>query len=410
MSRFPRLRVAFKGLVTLGILAVGAAVALYFVQNRPHVERGERPKPPPVVVETTALRPTTVQASITAMGTVQPAQKTVVRAQVGGTVTAVHAQWGPGGRVVQGETLVRIDPADYRLAVKRKESALAQAEADLALEQGQQEIARREWDMARRADNATLNRTPLALRKPQLKKARAQVQSAQADLEQARLDLRRTTITAPYDGLILERHVDRGTAVSAQGQLATLVGTKTYWIAAQVPVDRLVAMCIPPGQAAGTDVTVRSQTGSATWQGQVLRCTGSLSGQARMAEVLIAVPDPLGLETNQEAGLLLGDYVEVIITGRSFEQVARVPREALHQGNQVWLYRQGNLRIKTVDVLWKSATDVIVPFDFDETSRLIVSDLTTPVEGMSLRRTGLLGEGEAANATQTRAENAGGDS
>lgn len=404
MSQSPRFTFVLKTVVTLGLLALGVAAAMYFMRQSPEVQRGQSQEKKAMVVETAALAPTTVQARITAMGSVVPAKQTVMRAQVAGTVSQTHPQWGPGGRVRQGQTLVRIDPRDYRLAVRRKQSALKQAKAELALEQGQQEIARQELQMAQNTDNATLVDSALALREPQLQKARAQVESARADLEQAQLDLERSTVTAPFDGLITERSVDHGSFVGTQGQLVTLVGTKAYWVQARVPVDQLEAMRIPPGQAEGTSVTVRSQTGSGSWQGTVLRCTGSFSGQAKMAEVLIEVPDPLGREQEEQPTLLLGDYVEVDISGREFEHVATIPRFGVRQGDTVWLYADGQLDIRAVDVLWKNATDVVVPFTFANATRLVTSDLATPVQGMRLRRAEALPGPKEGNATRSPGE------
>lgn len=403
MTQSRRFTVVLKTAVTLGILALGVAAAWYFLRQPPQVQRGQRQAKQAVVVQTAALAPTTVQARITAMGTVVPAQQTIMRAQVSGTVRHTHPQWGPGGRVRQGQTLVRIDPREYRFAVRRKQSALRQAEAELALEQGQQEIARQEWQMAQNTDNATIVDSALALREPQLQKARAQIESARADLEQAQLDLKRTTVTAPFDGLIRERSVDQGSFVGVQGQLATLVGTKAYWVQARVPVGQLETMRIPPGEAQGTPVTVHSQTGSGSWQGRVLRCTGSLSGQARMAEVLIEVPDPLGRTQDKQPALLLGDYVEVAIRGRQFEQVATLPRFAVRQKDTVWLYTEGQLDIRAVDVLWKNATDIVAPFTFADATRLVTSDLATPVQGMRLRRAEAVSGPQVGNATRSPA-------
>jgi hypothetical protein len=105
-----------------------------------------------------------------------------------------------------------------------------------------------------------------------------------------------------------------------------------------------------------------------------------------MAEVLIEVPDPLGLQDGQAGQLLLGDYVEVQISGQSLQDVAVLPRSALHSGDRLWLAVNDRLQIRQVRVLWKDTTKIVVPFEFSKDTRLVVSDLNTPVEGMALRR------------------------
>ncbi|MDT8342760.1 MAG: HlyD family efflux transporter periplasmic adaptor subunit, partial [Longimicrobiales bacterium] len=168
------------------------------------------------------------------MGTVVPARVVELHPRVSGEVVWVSGQLAPGGRLRQGETLLRLDTTDYELALQRLRTHLARAEADLAVEQGNQAIARREFELlgevVGEADQSLL------LRKPQLDAARATVDGVQAEIARAEVELERTTLRVPFNALVRSRAVDVGARVTQSTVLATLVGTDTYWVEAAVPV------------------------------------------------------------------------------------------------------------------------------------------------------------------------------
>ena len=51
-------------------------------------------------------------------------------------VRCVQRVLAPGGHFRRGETLLKIDPTDYRLAVRQLATDVAKAESELQLEQG----------------------------------------------------------------------------------------------------------------------------------------------------------------------------------------------------------------------------------------------------------------------------------
>lgn len=81
---------------------------------------------------TPTLLPEPVLGSlISVTGEVVPAEWTTVSAQAGGTAVEVLVE--PGDEIEAGDPLVRLDPADVELAVRRAETVLEAAEAQSAL-------------------------------------------------------------------------------------------------------------------------------------------------------------------------------------------------------------------------------------------------------------------------------------
>ena len=106
-----------------------------------------------------------------------------------------------------------------------------------------------------------------------------------------------------------------------------------------------------------------------------------------MARLLIKVDDPLSLKP-ENAGkkpLLLGEYVRAEITGRVLNEVFSIPRQALRENSQIWIATTNEtLEVRSVDVLWRDASRVLIRDGLSHHDLLIVSDLTAPVDGMNV--------------------------
>lgn len=370
-------------LLCLAILAVGMALAGYIKKTAPKAQKREPVSHTPRV-ETLVLAPGDHQVSIDAMGSVVPARELTLKARVSGQVKSLHPEFVAGGIVEQGERLVQIDPQDFRLALARQESQLADARYKLKLEMGYQEVARREWNLINQGAPSSDEDEELALRKPHLAKARSDLAAAEAELEQARLNLARTEITAPFNAVVRITHVEVGSQISTQDSLAELVGTDEYWIRVSLPVDRLRWIHIPASRSeTGASAIVHYRGTRRT--GRVIRLLSDLETQGRMARILVSVEDPLGHADPRpdRPPLLIGEYVRVEIQGQALRDVYRIPRTALRDGDTIWVAGGGDtLQIKPVDIVWRDDRFVLITDSLDPGDRLIVSDLATPVAGM----------------------------
>lgn len=372
-----------RTLVPLMLIAAGGAAWAYFKATAPVMERTQPQRQAAVVKVLPALRKD-ARTIITAMGTVVPSREVTIKARVSGEIQFVVPQFIPGGHFSKGDKLLSIDPSDHQVAVQKARSALEDALAALAIEQGSQNIAREELRLLSESSAETIPHTDLALRKPQLQQAQAAVASAEADLRQAFLDLERTEVRAPFNALIIERNINVGAYVGAQDSLATIVGTDEFWIEAVVPLDKLAL--IDFDHAGGCPAVVRSQTGDGRWEGRVVRIAGKLNETSRMATVIVAVSDPLRLHSDRSMSpLIIDDYVFVEITGRQLSGIIELPRSALQDGNTLWVCDNDTLDIRPVTLAWKNADKVYIQSGISSGEQVVVSELASPVQGMSLK-------------------------
>lgn len=113
-----------------------------------------KPDAPRVAADTRALlvdvQPVTRarhEVSVRANGTVIAAEQVVLAPEINGRVVWTNDQLVPGGRFRRGETVFRIDPRDYRLAVDAQSAEVQRAQLEVQLEEGRQRVAEREWNL-----------------------------------------------------------------------------------------------------------------------------------------------------------------------------------------------------------------------------------------------------------------------
>jgi len=376
-------------LLPLATLLAAGMAATWMMKTAPQA----KPRPPvpnATLVEVVPVRYSSQPVVIQAMGTVSPAREIDLKPRVNGEIVAISENLVPGGLFQTGQTLLKIDPTDYELAVRQLASEVVQAESELEVEQGNQSIAKNEYELlgqvVREED------LDLILRKPQLKSVQAELEATRAKLAKARLDLERTTIKAPFNAIVKSRQVNIGTQVTESATLAGLVGTDEYWIEVSVPTHQLQWIRIPRNDSeTGSLVRVYDQAG---WgdevfrTGRVIRLAADLEEQGRMARLLVSVQDPLALNPSnaEKPRLLIGSYVRLEIDGVELASVAALSRGLIREGNKVWIMDSDDkLDIRPVEIAFRGRDRVMIAKGISAGERLIVSRLATPVQGMLLR-------------------------
>jgi len=390
-------------LLPLVVLVAGAAVSFWLMETSPQA----KPRPRERRATLVTVRPVAYgpqETVVSGMGTVSAAATVDLKPQVSGKIVALNGNLEPGGHIQQGEVLLKIDPTDYRLAVRQSATDVARAESDLQLEQGNQLVARKEYKLLGEAVSDV--EKALMLRRPQLENLKATLEAAQTKLDQARVELTRTEIKAPFNAVVQSRAVNVGTQAAETTALATLVGTDAYWVEVAVPVSRLRWLRIPQTvKDEGSLVRVYDTAawgGGAFREGRVMRLEADLEEQGRMARLLVRVDDPLSLQP-ENAGLprmLISSYVRVEIQGEQVPLAAAVEREFIHGDSSVWVMdASGVLAIRPVKIAFRGKDHMLVTAGIEPGERLVTTDLAVPVEGMALRTAGSSGRaGKKRNA------------
>jgi len=406
----PRMPKWLTGVLALTILVGGIAAAVILVKTKK-----DPPKKPTTaiapLVEVVEVSSGTRQVSMQLQGEVSPSAQVVVMPEVTGKVVWQSDQLVPGGKLEEGEPILRIDPSDYALNLRQQQSQLAANRLQLDLEEGRARVATEEWELFQEERKKSglpaskVNGKALATREPHVESAKVAMQSAKSSIQRAALQLDRTTIKAPFNAIVRTESVDRGQVVSPGMQLATLVGTDTYWVRVSIPMDQLAYVQFPEGETPGSRVKVWTDAGQGRIEreGRVIRLLSDLDPVGRLARILVEVDHPLDrkapekepTDTDDEASdqskashlpLLLGSFVKVEVEGVEVSGLTEIPRKALQENNNVYILDEdGKLHITKVEVVWGDREVVLVTGDVKSGDRLITSVLNTAVEGMALR-------------------------
>lgn len=372
-------------LCVLVVFVAGALVAL-IQATEPKAQRTGAVRQSAALVETTQVTNGVFAPVLEVLGTVTPAREVYLRPQVSGSIIEVSPSFVPGGFVRKGEVLVQIDPVDFENTLAMRKSDLQEAEAQLAIEEGRRTVAVKEFALLE--EDVNDDNRALVLREPQIASARARVEAARAAVEQAALDLSRTHIRAPFDAHILSRDANLGSQVSTSDRLAHIVGTDEYWISTTVPLRDLQRIRFSEGKQQGSPARISHR---AAWAGGIFRegyvesLIGSVDAQTRLARVLIRVDDPLARQQDGPS-LILGSMVEVHIEGREIKDVVRVDRNYIREGDSVWLYADGVLEVRDLEIVFEDSQFAYVSEGLQGDEEVVMTSLASASPGIGLQK------------------------
>ena len=202
----------------------GAAVLALIVAGALWATRG-----PATIFETTAVKRGSIEASVTAIGTLQPQTYVDVGAQVSGQITRLHVQ--PGTMVEKGQLLAEIDPSVQQATVDAGRAALAGLRAQLADQQAQHRLAGQQH--VRQTQMAKFDSTPLAeleTAEATLASAAARIDHLKAQIDQTQASLKAdearlgyTRIYAPMAGSVVGLDAKEGQTLNATYQTPNIL-------------------------------------------------------------------------------------------------------------------------------------------------------------------------------------------
>jgi RND family efflux transporter MFP subunit len=380
--------------IPIGILLVGVSGVVALVKTRPQAETQPRPARTPLV-RVQSVEPRPLDLIVRAHGTVVPRREGDLVPQVAGLVEWVSPALASGGFFDEDEVLLRIDRADYEVAL---ESARAQvARADSEFDRATKELARQQRLAARSVasetnyDDAT-NRERIAA---------ATLREARAILDRAERDLTRTELVAPYAGRVRQANVDVGQFVSRGASIGRIYSVDFAEVRLPIPDSELSYLDLPlvfrdsseSEQDDGPHVLLHARFAGRDheWTGRVVRTEGEIDPRSRMVHVVARVADPYGRlsgagSSRDRPPLAVGLFVEAEIRGRRLESVVELPRVALRDGRQVLVVDEAlRMHRRAVQVLRIESDRVLIGEGLERGERVVVSPIRAVVEGMAVR-------------------------
>lgn len=346
------------------------------------------------VFATEAVSRGDIEATVVAIGTLQPRESVDVGAQVSGQVTRLHVE--PGAQVEKGQLLAEIDASLHQATVEADRAALDGLRAQLEEQQAQFDLAQQQHqrqqrlavDEATREEDVQVAAATLKAAQARLKQLRAQIAESQARLKGNEAQLSYTRLYAPIAGTVLGVDVKQGQTLNATYQTPTVLriadlSAMTAW----TKVSEADIRQLKPG--IGLYFTTLGGDGR-RWHAKIRQILPSpplppaASGDAGGAPVAMkAVQYTVLFDVNNDDGELMPQMTaQVTFVTAAARDVLTAPLEALQAvDGQVGLFRarvldaQGRPQAREVHIGARSRQRVEVLDGLQEQEQLITAEL-----------------------------------
>ena len=369
-----------KWLLPILILVLAYGVGQLLVALKPSPA-----KRPPVnysaAVEVMPVQLGELTLTVDSQGTVQPKQHLDLVSEVNGAVQWISDQLVEGGVVKQGQVLLHIDPMDYQVALAEAKASLAQANLNLKDEQAEYKRG-----TAFRSGSNSAN-TTASLRQHKLAQVEAEFNLAEQRVKKAEQDLAKTHIKAPFDAVINDKSVEIGQYVSSGNRLFNLLGTTTAEV--RLPVTAAEISYIRANDstadlaAPAVDLSASFGNLQQHWPAKLVRVENRVDADTRVFYAVAEIDNPYQLNTGP-LPLSVGLFVEAHIEGATTQQAVRIPYNALHQNDEVFLVVDGRIERRKVTVLRREKQAAVISAGLHNGDQIVLTRLDLMVDGMSV--------------------------
>jgi RND family efflux transporter MFP subunit len=285
---------------------------------------------------------------ISVTGSLLPDETVTVNSEVVGRVLSIRADFGQAVR--KGDILAEIDKQEYQIQLDRSKAALTQALARLGLSPGQdttppkstaasRQVQARLEDMKFKYESAAklvktgdisqdrYNEIEKAYRAQQaafesanddLRMQWASMESIRADVAMMQKKLNDTTLRAPFDGVVSQKHISPGQYVKDNVPIVTLVKTNPLRLRVDIPESAAGQVNV------GTTLAFTTEgLSNETFQAVVREANPSLDSRSRSLQVEARL-------TRGDARLRPGMFAQVRLVVDKSASMLMVPKQAVY--------------------------------------------------------------------------------
>jgi len=349
-------------------------------------------------------------------GTVKPARTWEAVAQVAGQVVWVSDDLKNGRTVQSGTEMLRIEDADYRLAMTQAEVQLRAAEVkgkttrtSLAIAEKDLKILQDDYKRKKGlAAKGAVSKAAVEASERQMLNGETQVQNqrnavelntverqvADAQRASAELDLLRTHMVAPFDVRITDVNIGEAQYANKGQLLFAADGLQVAEIEAQFPIGILRPLMtaaqggdVPGDGVKALDAMVRLRTATHTveWPAHIDRVSGVIDPQTQSLGVVVTIFRPAAkAQPGQRPPLYRNTFVEVELTSPPMAGQIVVPLSALHSGQVYVVDDDSRLDVRKVEVAFAQGNYAVLKKGVKPGERIVTSDLASAIKGMLL--------------------------
>jgi len=294
-----------------------------------NIESSETAKRSVSVLE---LVPDNYAATLHVMGEVVPEWQTAINSQVNALITSISPKFRVGEIVNKGEVLITCENIQYLALVAEAKTRLSTAKINLLSTQKEAEDALDNWNRSGIEGEPS---SSLVLYKPQLEAAQNEFKAAETALQNAELELSYTKVMAPFNGIIVERHVNLGEAIGVGTPVLKLFSTDKAIISVHISNHQYGLL---PHDLTSIKARLIDDETKISWNAKVVREGNRIDKDSRLRPLFLEVDNPL----QQQNTLLAGQFLNVELVGKEMENILKAPESVLTEGGFIWYVNRKN--------------------------------------------------------------------
>jgi len=338
--------------IILSIIGVLFIIGAYLFANKLIADKN---KPKPVkakivkTIFTDTVQNSTIPIVIAANGSLEAKRRLEIYAEVQGIFKSGNTLFKPGQEYRAGQTLIKIDAAEYYASVQSSKSNLYNSIAaimpDLRLDFP--DIFDKWQNYLTSFD---LNKTTPKL--PQMTSDKENyfitgrsIVSNYYNVKNLEQRLAKYYISAPFSGILTEALVTEGTLIRSGQKLGEFIDPSVYEM--EVAISKTYANLLKVGEA----VALNNLDKTETYTGKVSRVNGSIDATTQTITAYIEV---------KHDNLKEGMYLEANLNAKEESDAIEIDRNLLLESQQIFVVKDSLLDVIDVKPVYFSETKVVV--------------------------------------------------
>ncbi|TBW27976.1 efflux RND transporter periplasmic adaptor subunit [Gramella sp. KN1008] len=315
----------------------------------------------------------TVPIVVPANGNITALHRLELYSEVQGIFRYSSKDFRPGQKYRKGQVLLSMDSEEYRASVQAAKSDLynniTSIMPDLRLDYPD---AFKKWENY-------LNNFDITRRVPALPETDTEQEqyfitgrgiiSAYYNVKNLEERLAKYSIVAPYDGILTEALVNKGTLIRPGQKLGEYIDPSVYELEVSVPKKFSDLLEV------GKNVELSNLEGNRTYEGNVSRINGKVNQETQSIRVFIRVENP---------ELSEGMYLEAKLDARDEENAIEIPRELLVERSKVFIVQDSTLNLVEVDPVYFSDNTVVIK-GLENGTRILSANVPGAYSGMLVK-------------------------
>ncbi len=356
--------------IALAIIAL--AIGGKSLMDKSKKEPGKKTEKNVKVVSTIKVLNDTLPVQIQSTGSILAKERTVLYAEVQGIFKQTSKLFKPGINYSKGQPLIRIDDSEFLASVKSQrinfKSLIISLLADIQFDYPAELSTWKNYANEISSDKMLPDLPDVENENFSNYISGKAVFTNFYTIRNLETRLQKYTISAPFDGVLVEANITPGTLVTPGQKLGEFIKTGVYELELNVNASRVDYLKI------GKKVTLFNSNHSATYEGKVSRINPQVDRGSQTIQMFVEI---ISDELNE------GEYLEADIEAQQLSDVFEMDRSLIVDQTYVFTV-EDNVLVKVPVTIVHANENTVLVRGLKDASELVAFPISGGYEGMKV--------------------------